>query len=50
MLGGVVKFQPLGDAPGLRRWEGLVQGRCPVTARLAEGTSGATSNRVDRSG
>ena len=36
VLGGVVKLQPLGDAPGLRRWEGLVQGRCPVSVQIVQ--------------
>ena len=36
VLGGVVKLQPLGDAPGLRRWEGLVQGRCPMSVQIVQ--------------
>ena len=36
VLGGVVKLQPLGDAPGRRRWEGLVQGRCPMSVQMSK--------------
>ena len=36
VLGGVVELQPFGDPAGLGRWEGLVQGSCPVGVQIVQ--------------
>jgi hypothetical protein len=38
VLGSVVELQPLGNAPGLGRREGLVEGRWPVGVQIVQTT------------